>query len=91
VEESGGSHLDLAGISEMATINSGGGGEFGGGEFVAQDVSVDINGGSDVLLTVTNRITGSASGGSNLVYQGGAAAIEVRSSRGADVRRWRAQ
>jgi hypothetical protein len=85
IEVSGGSDMDLSGTAGTSTIHVRGGSEFSGGDFIAEDVTVDISGGSEAFLTVTNRITGSASGGSVLVYQGNPVTVEVSSSRNASV------
>lgn len=85
VELAGGSHLGLAGVAGSATVLSRGGSELSGGDFVAQDISVDISGGSDTYLTVTNEMTGTASGGSNLAYRGNPETVEVSTSGGAEI------
>lgn len=87
IETSDGSDIDLIGTAETATIHVNGGSDFSGIDFVAKDVSVEISGGSESSLTVADRLTGSVSGGSDLVYQGNPATTDVRSSGGAGVTR----
>jgi len=85
IELSGGSDVDLTGAARTATINVRGGSDFSGFGFAADDAAVEIRGGSECTLAVTNRLEGSVSGGSNLVYQGAPATVEVRATGGAEV------
>lgn len=87
IEASGGSDVDLTGTAGSATIHVIGGSDFSGGDFVAGDVAVDVGGGSEAFMTVTDRITGRVFGGSDLVFRGNPSSVEVESSGGGEVSR----
>ena len=52
-----------------------------------QLTELTTSGGSDVLIRVTQRISGNASGGSDVRYYGDPRDIDVNTSGSADVRR----
>ncbi|MBR4800721.1 MAG: DUF2807 domain-containing protein [Clostridia bacterium] len=87
VEASGGSRTTFdVGSSESVSLEFSGASTFAGPRFNGETVSVDLSGGSRVNVSCSGRITGNASGGSTVEYQG-AATVNVDTSGGSSVNR----
>jgi hypothetical protein len=70
LEASGGSDVTLAGMTTELTVNASGGSVVNTGALSARRASIDFPGGSEGRLTVTETLTGSASGGSTVTVLG---------------------
>lgn len=84
---SAGSDVDLSGTAAVARIEIRGGSELHAGDFTGTDVTIQSSGGSDALLTVTDRLAATTSGGSNLTYMGNPQTVEVNATGGSDINR----
>ena len=85
IEVMGGADIDLTGSATTANLRVIGGADFSGGDFAAQDANVEISGGAEAFLTVTNSITGTVSGGSELGYLGMPETATVTASGGSEI------
>ena len=85
VEASGGSDLRVSGTARSAHIESSGGSDLNAGALTAEEADVDSSGGSDVAIAVSQKISGEASGGSDVTYTGAPGSVNVNTSGGAEV------
>jgi hypothetical protein len=84
---SGGSDTRLRGSARTARLHSSGGSDLDASGFTVAEADVQSSGGSDVSLTVSEKIVANASGGSDITYSGDPRTVDVNASGGADVRR----
>lgn len=84
---SGGSDVELTGTAGSASLHASGGSDIDASGFTAAEVRVDSSGGSDISVGVGERLVGSASGGSDVVYSGNPRTIDVDTSGGSDIGR----
>lgn len=84
---SGGSDTRLSGTARTARLHSSGGSDLNASRFSVAEANVESSGGSDVSITVSDRIVANASGGSDITYSGDPRTVDVNASGGADVRR----
>lgn len=87
IEASGGSDFDLSGTADTAVLRASGGSDLNGRSFRAREVQLHTSGGSDSVFGVDERLSGDASGGSDVTYIGNPGTVEVDTSAGSDVRR----
>jgi len=85
VEASGGSDLRVSGTARSAHIESSGGSDLNASALMADEADVDSSGGSDLAIGVRQKITGEASGGSDVTYTGQPASVSVNTSGGAEL------
>ena len=85
ISTSGGSDVYIEGTAESAQIRTSGGSDLNAGQLNAREVHVQTSGGSDTYISVVDRIEGTASGGSDIVYTGNPQIVDVNASGGADV------
>src|SRR5262245_32216203 len=85
VEASGGSDLRLSGTARSAPVESSGGSDLNASGLTADEADVDSSGGSDLAIAVRQRISGEASGGSDVSYTGTPASVSVNTSGGAEL------
>ena len=86
VEASGGSDFDLSGTADMAMLRASGGSDLNGRNFRAREVQLHTSGGSDSIFGVDERLSGDASGGSDVTYIGNPGKVEVETSSSSDIR-----
>lgn len=67
---SGGSKATVSGVCGYLDMDVSGGSKFGDYSFAADEAEIDASGGSNVTLTVNNKLKVSASGGSKVRYKG---------------------
>jgi hypothetical protein len=84
---SGGSDLTLMGSARTVDAQSGGGSDISASRFQAVEATLRSSGGADIAITVRDRLTANASGGSDIVYSGDPAYVNVGDSRAGNVRR----
>jgi hypothetical protein len=84
---SGGSDASLTGTARVARLGSTGGSDINAGRFTAGEVNVNSSGGSDIVVAVRDKISGHASGGSDIAYSGQPSSVDIDTSGGSDVRR----
>jgi len=84
---SGGSDASLTGTARAARLTSTGGSDLNAGRLTAGEATVNSSGGSDLVVAVRDKITGHASGGSDVAYIGQPSSVDVDSSGGSDVTR----
>lgn len=82
IECSGGSELTLTGASANANIICSGGSRCYAYDFAAQTAKVDISGGSNLEITVTESLTGDNSGGSHIHYKGTPSYLNINNTGG---------
>lgn len=87
VSASGGADVSLTGTARAARLTSTGGSDLNAGRFTAGEVNVNSSGGSDLVVAVRDKITGNASGGSDISYSGQPSSVDIDTSGGSDVRR----
>jgi Putative auto-transporter adhesin, head GIN domain len=87
VEASGGSDFDLSGTADTAILRASGGSDLNGRNFRAREVQLHTSGGSDSIFGVDERLSGDASGGSDITYIGNPGTVEVDTSGSSDIRR----
>ena len=87
VSASGGADVSLTGTARAARLTSTGGSDLNAGRFTAGEVNVNSSGGSDLVVAVRDKITGHASGGSDISYSGQPSSVDIDTSGGSDVRR----
>ena len=85
INTSGGSDVYVRGTTESAQIKTSGGSDLNAGDLNARKVHVQTSGGSDTYISVVDRIEGTASGGSDIVYTGNPQIVDVNVSGGSDV------
>lgn len=85
VEASGGSDLRLSGTARSAHVESSGGSDLNASALTADEADVDSSGGSDLAIGVRQKITGEASGGSDVTYTGAPGSVSVNTSGGAEL------
>jgi hypothetical protein len=85
VEASGGSDLRLSGTARSAHVESSGGSDLNASGLTAEEADVDSSGGSDLAIAVSQKITGEASGGSDVTYTGAPGSVNVNTSGGAEL------
>jgi hypothetical protein len=79
---SGGSDAYLSGKVNRINISATGGSDVHGYDMVTDYCTVHTSGGSDVKITANKEISGSASGGSDLLYKGTATSTASKSGGG---------
>ncbi len=82
IECSGGSELTLTGASANANIICSGGSRCYAYDFAAQTATVDISGGSNLEITVTESLTGDNSGGSHIRYKAPPSYLNINNTGG---------
>ena len=85
INTSGGSDVYVQGTTESAQIKASGGSDLNARDLNAREVHVQTSGGSDTHISVSDRIEGTASGGSDIVYTGNPQIVDVNVSGGSDV------
>lgn len=79
---SGGSELNIKGESATADINCSGGSRCYAYDFATETAIVDISGGSNLEITVTESLTGDNSGGSHIHYKGTPSYLNINNTGG---------
>jgi hypothetical protein len=85
VEASGGSDMRLSGTARSAHFESSGGSDLNASALTTDEADVDSSGGSDLAIAVRQKITGEASGGSDVTYTGAPGSVNVSTSGGAEL------
>ncbi|MEJ2081360.1 MAG: DUF2807 domain-containing protein [Acidobacteriota bacterium] len=83
---SGGSGVELMGQGTSSRLDGSGGSHFDLGDFETQDVRVSLSGGSNATIRVSDELSGSLSGGSQVRYIGNPTLGKISKSGGADIR-----
>jgi hypothetical protein len=84
-QASGGSDLRLTGTARSASVQSSGGSDLNASRLTVDVADVESSGGSDLSIGVREKITGNASGGSDITYTGQPATVDVDTGGGAEV------
>jgi hypothetical protein len=87
IDASGGSTIDLAGTAENLRLDASGGSNVRLFDFAVNDVKLNVSGGSDAELTVNGALSGEASGGGDVTYDGDPSSVAVDVSGGSNLRR----
>jgi len=85
VDASGGSDLRVSGTARSAHVESSGGSDLNASALTADEADVDSSGGSDLAIGVRQKISGEASGGSDVTYTGTPGSVNVDTSGGAEL------
>lgn len=85
VSTSGGSDVYLSGTVASAQFSASGGSDLDARSLEANEVQISSSGGSDAFVRVSDRLTGRASGGSDVIYSGEPSVVNVNVSGGADL------
>ncbi len=86
VNSSGSSDVHISGFAAFAEVSASGSSDFRGQNFECAVASVRLSGSSDMWATITQRVTGSLSGSSDLRIVGGSPVVDVRTSGSSGVR-----
>jgi hypothetical protein len=87
VNSSGSSDIHIDGFAAYAEISASGSSDFRGRNFECAAASVKLSGSSNMWARITQRVSGSLSGSSDLRIVGGNPKIDVRTSGSSGVRR----
>jgi hypothetical protein len=87
ISTSGGSDMTVAGSTNRVRVQTSGGSDLHAADLEAKDADLTSSGGSDISITVLERLTARASGGSDIQYSGNPDYTDINDSGGADVRR----
>jgi putative autotransporter adhesin-like protein len=79
--------VSLSGTARAARLTSTGGSDLNAGRFTAGEATVNSSGGSDLVVAVRDKISGHASGGSDVAYSGQPSTVDIDTSGGSDVTR----
>jgi len=85
IELSGGSDLTGSGEVDTYRLTASGGSDADLEALEAQDVVLDVSGGSDVRVFASSSVEGEASGGSDVTVYGGPERVLIDTSGGSDV------
>lgn len=85
VQSSGGADIRLSGSARAANLQTSGGSDIDGRNFTGATVNVSSSGGSDAYFGVEDELTGTVSGGSDVIYTGEPALVSVNASGGSDL------
>jgi hypothetical protein len=85
VASSGGADVNLTGNADLAEFRTSGGSDLNARSLTAREAQVLTSGGSDVGITVTGRLFGNVSGGSDVDYFGNPETVDVNVSGGGDL------
>ncbi|MEO8316088.1 MAG: head GIN domain-containing protein [Pseudomonadota bacterium] len=83
---SGGSDTFLDGSARQLTVRISGGSDLHARGFEVSDAELVASGGSDIDITVKEKLSARASGGSDIRYAGNPPHTDVKASGGADIR-----
>ncbi len=84
---SGGADISLIGKSKNIEIRASGGSDVSASRLTTTYAKVETSGGADVFLHVTDELSATASGGSDIRYIGNPYRLDVNSSGGADIKK----
>jgi len=84
---SGASDVTITGSAGSLSIHSSGASDFKGYEFVAEKVSIDASGASDVKITVNKELSANVSGASDVTYKGSGVIRDIKTSGASSVKR----
>jgi hypothetical protein len=87
ISTSGGSDMTVSGSTDRVRVQTSGGSDLHAGDLEAKEANLTSSGGSDIEITVLERLTATASGGSDIQYRGDPAYVDINDSGGADVSR----
>lgn len=82
---SGGSFMETAGTATLLNLECSGGSVFGSFSFAADEVTANLSGGSRATLTVNEKLTAKASGGSTFLYRGNPPIVNRDESGGSTI------
>jgi hypothetical protein len=82
---SGGTEVIGEGESDLLDLEASGGADVDLSEITVGDLTLQASGGANVIVTVTDAVTGDASGGADVVIQGDPPFQSIDTSGGADV------
>jgi Putative auto-transporter adhesin, head GIN domain len=85
VDDSGGGKVSLTGTSNDFVLNSTGGGDMQGFGFITKRFVCNVQGGGNAMLTVTETLAVTASGGSTIAYQGAGVVTNQVLSGGSEI------
>jgi len=83
----GGAKLILAGQANEVKLRANGGASISAFDFTCEQVQVIANGGANVKLNVTDKITGTANGGGTITYRGDPTEENISKNGGGTVKR----
>lgn len=81
-EITGASNISVAGVSKQVTVMASGASSFSGSGLQTEEASLFVTGASDARISVSNKLTATASGSSEILYQGNPP-VQVLKSTGA--------
>jgi hypothetical protein len=81
----GRSQVNVSGSAEKFTLGAAGDSDVHAGALAVEVAQIDVSGGSDVRLHVTQQISGTASAGSNVIVQGNPPQSDIATSGGSQV------
>jgi hypothetical protein len=84
---SGGSDMTVAGSANRLRAQTSGGSDMHAVDLEVKEADLTSSGGSDISITVLDRLTATASGGSDIQYGGNPGYVDIDDSGGADVSR----
>lgn len=84
---SGGSVMETSGTASKLNLECSGGSIFGDFDFATDEVNANLSGGSRTTLTVNEKLTVNASGGSTFRYRGDPAETNRNTSGGSTIER----
>lgn len=87
LEASSGSDAQLFGFAENANLIASGGSDIKAGNFEITNCVLNVNGGSDAIIAVKEKLDGKATGGSDIIYSGNPGHVNVDVSGGSDCKK----
>jgi putative autotransporter adhesin-like protein len=85
VSVSGRAVMSISGTAQKLTLSATLNSQADAAELVVEQASIDVSGGSDVFLHVTQEVSGKASGGSDITVRGNPPQADIATSGGAKV------
>lgn len=83
----GGSVLELKGTATVYALSATGGSKANGFDFTTKQLDVDASGGSEINITVSEKLSVTASGGSMINYKGNGVVISSNLTGGSQINR----
>ena len=82
---SGRSELEISGAARKLTLEAALSSQVLAGELIVEQATIDVSGSSDVILHVTQQVSGAASGGSDVLIRGNPPQSAIVTSGGSQV------
>jgi hypothetical protein len=85
VATSGGADVNLSGSTDFAAMKTSGGSDLNASSLSAREIELQSSGGSELRVSVTGRLFGTVSGGSDAYYLGSPETVDVKVSGGGNL------